>query len=81
MLNSAPTHPQTLPACRSVSTFAARFAKPTAPSDVRAVHLQDFSEWIREVFDAALTEAGIETVWAGAAPDGELADSEGSSEA
>jgi phosphoglycerate dehydrogenase-like enzyme len=74
MLNSAPTRPQTLPACRAVSTFAARFAKPTAPSDVRAVHMQDFSEWIREVFDAALTEAGIETVWAGSAPDGELAD-------
>jgi phosphoglycerate dehydrogenase-like enzyme len=39
---------------------------------VRAVHLQDIPDWIREVFDAALTDAGIETVWAGSAADEEL---------
>ena len=41
---------------------------------MRAVHLQDIPEWIRESFDAALTEAGVEIVWAGAAEDGELPD-------
>ena len=41
---------------------------------MRAVHLQDLPEWLREVFDAALTEAGIETAWAGASRDDELPD-------
>ena len=41
---------------------------------MRAVHIQDIPDWIRQTFDAALTEAGIETVWAGAAQDSELPD-------
>lgn len=41
---------------------------------MHAVHLQDVPEWIREIFDAAPPEPGIETVWAGAARDVEVPD-------
>ena len=39
---------------------------------MRAVHLQAIPDWIREVFDAELREAGVEVTWAGSVDDAAL---------
>ena len=36
---------------------------------MRAVHLQDLPDWIRDLFDTSLREAGIDAVWAGGEED------------
>jgi hypothetical protein len=40
---------------------------------VRAVLLQDIPDWIRDVFEQELVEAGISVAWAGSEEDGALA--------
>ena len=40
---------------------------------MRAVLLQDIPDWIRDVFEQELVEAGISVAWAGSEEDGALA--------